>query len=152
MFPKLDVKEKNFHGILAIGAVAGIVEGSLQNGFTLYTMFPGMALTLAGAFLGAFTGFFIKDLGRTLRGMAPYRGVNNDGWMMGAFLGTFLGLLFQVMNSANGANLVLGTMIGAYLGAMCGAFPDEFVTPILQLMKKQESQKIPDKQQFIEKI
>lgn len=147
MLPKLDIKEKNFHGMLAIGAIAGIVEGSIRNGFTLHTMFPGMMLTLVSAFLGAFTGFFLKDLGRTMRGLPPYRGINNDGWMMGAFMGTFLGLLFQVMDSANGANLVLGTMVGAFLGAMCGAFPDEFVTPILRLMKERDSRGESDNKQ-----
>lgn len=145
MLPRLDIKEKNFHGMLAIAAIAGVVEGSIRYGFTLHTMFPAMMLTLVGAFCGGFSGFFLKDLCRTMRGIPPYRGVNNDGWMMGAFMGTFLGILFQVMNSANGANLVLGSMVGAYLGAMCGAFPDEFVTPILRLMLSKEEQQLTEK-------
>jgi hypothetical protein len=149
MFLKLDIKEKNFHGMLVIAAVAGVVEGSLSNGFTLHTMFPAMVLTLVSAFMGAFTGFFFKDLLRTWRGMRPYRGVNNDGWMMGAFMGTFLGVLFQVVDSANGANLVLGSMIGAYLGATCGAFPDEFITPILQLMENRKAPHPPEKKQAL---
>ncbi|QJB58231.1 hypothetical protein [Pseudodesulfovibrio sp. zrk46] len=135
MLPKLDIKEKNFHGMLAIGGLAGIMEGSLQEGiFTLHTVFPGMMLTLVSAFVGAFSGFFLKDLSRTMRGMEPYRGVNNDGWMMGAFMGTFIGTLFQIAQSSTGANIVIGSMAGAYFGAMSGAFPDEFVTPILRLM------------------
>lgn len=141
MLPKLDIKEKSFHGMLAIGAIAGIVEGTIRNGFTLHTMFPGMMLTLVSAFLGAFTGFFFKDLARTWRGMPPYRGINNDGWMMGAFLGTFIGVLFQFASSAGSANLVLGSMIGSFIGSMCGAFPDEFVTPILQLMDDREARR-----------
>lgn len=145
MLLKLDIKEKNFHGMLAVGAMAGLVEGSLRNGLTLHTMFPGMMLTLVGAFAGGFSGFFLKDLMRWTRGIAPYRGVNNDGWTMGAFLGTILGVLFQVANSANGANLVLGSMIGAYLGAMCGAFPDEFVTPILRLMEERNKERLTGK-------
>jgi len=137
---QMDVKEKNFQGMLAIGGLAGIVEGSMQEGFfTLHTVFPGMMLTLVAAFLGGFSGFFLKDLSRTMRGWAPYRGVNNDGWMMGAFLGTFIGTLFQIADSANGANLVIGSMAGAYFGAMCGAFPDEFITPILQLMRAEHA-------------
>lgn len=136
---KLDIKEKNFHGMLAIGGLAGIVEGSMRFGFTLHTAFPGMMLTLVAAFLGGFSGFFLKDLSRTMRGMAPYRGVNNDGWMMGAFLGTFLGTLFQIADSANGANLIIGSMSGAYIGAMLGAFPDEFITPILRLMQAEQA-------------
>jgi len=139
MLPRLDTKEKNFHGMLAIGGLAGIMEGSLRYGFTLHTVFPGMMLTLVAAFLGAFSGFFLKDLSRTWRGMRPYRGVNNDGWMMGAFMGTFIGTLFQIVDSANGANLVLGSMVGAYFGAMCGAFPDEFITPILRLMHAEQA-------------
>lgn len=139
MLPKLDVKEKNFHGILAIGGLAGIMEGSIRYGFTLHTVFPGMMLTLVAAFLGGFSGFFLKDLSRTWRGMAPYRGVNNDGWVMGAFMGTFVGTLFQIADSANGANLVIGSMVGAYFGAMCGAFPDEFITPILRLMHAEQA-------------
>lgn len=139
MLPKLDIKEKNFHGMLAIGALAGIMEGSFRYGFTLHTMFPGMMLTLVAAFLGGFSGFFLKDMSRTMRGMAPYRGVNNDGWMMGAFMGTFIGTLFQIVDSANGANIVLGSMVGAYCGAMCGAFPDEFITPILRLMHAEQA-------------
>jgi len=145
MLLKLDIKEKNFHGILAIGALAGLVEGSLRGGLTLRTMFPGMMLTLIAAFTGGFTGFFLKDLLRWSRGIAPYRGVNNDGWTMGAFLGSILGVLFQVANSANGANLVVGSMVGAYLGAMCGAFPDEFVTPILRLMEERSKGQLPEK-------
>lgn len=147
MLPKLDIKEKSFHGMLTIAAVAGIVEGSLRHGFTIHTMFPAMMLTLIGAFVGGFSGFFLKDLVRTWRGMPPYRGVNNDGWTMGAFMGCFIGLLFQLANSANEANLVLGSMVGAYLGAMCGAFPDEFVTPILQLMKEKDKQRMPEKKE-----
>ena len=145
MLPRLDIKDKNFHGLLAIAAVAGVAEGSIRYGFTLHTMFPAMMLTLVGAFLGGFSGFFLKDLVRLWRGLPPYRGVNHDGWMMGAFMGTFLGVLFQVMNSANEANLVLGSMVGAYLGAMCGAFPDEFVTPILQLMASKDTKPVAAK-------
>jgi len=132
--PKLDIKEKSFHGTLAIGGIAGIIEGSVRYGFTLHTAFPGMMLTLIGAFLGGFTGLFLKDLIRTWRGMKPYRGVNNDGWMMGAFMGALVGTLLQVMSSADGANLVVGSIIGAFAGGTCGAFPDEFVTPILSRM------------------
>lgn len=136
----LDLKERHFHGMLAIGGLAGIVEGSMQVGELVFnTAFPGMMLTLISAFLGGFSGFFFKDLSRTMRGLAPYRGVNNDGWMMGAFLGTFLGTLFQVADSANGANLVIGSMTGSFLGAMCGAFPDEFITPILELMRAERT-------------
>lgn len=151
MLPRLDIKEKNFHGMLAIGGLAGIVEGSMQQyGFTLHTVFPGMMLTLVAAFLGGFSGFFLKDLSRTWRGMAPYRGVNHDGWMMGAFMGTFVGTLFQLLDSVNGANLVIGSMAGAYLGAMCGAFPDEFVTPILRLMHaEQAAQKMADEERAL---
>lgn len=139
MLPKLDIKEKHFHGMLAIGGLAGLMEGTLRYGFTLHTVFPGMMLTLVAAFLGAFSGFFLKDLSRTMRGMEPYRGINNDGWMMGAFMGTFIGTLFQIVDSANGANLVLGSIVGAYFGAMSGAFPDEFVTPILNLMRAEQA-------------
>lgn len=146
MIPKLDIKEKNFHGLLAIGGLAGIVEGSLRYGFTLHTVFPGMVLTLVAAFVGAFCGFFLKDLLRTLHGLPPYRGINHDGWMMGAFMGSILGTLFQVANSANGANLVIGSIVGAYFGALCGAFPDEFITPILELMRtEREDQLLSEK-------
>ncbi len=146
----LDTKEKNFHGMLAIGGLAGIVEGSIRYGFTLHTAFPGMMLTLIAAFLGGFSGFFIKDLSRTWRGMAPYRGVNNDGWVMGAFIGTFIGTLFQLLDSANGANLVIGSVTGAYFGAMCGAFPDEFITPILRLMRaEQAARQMSEKEQAL---
>ncbi len=142
MLPKLDTKEKNLHGMLAIGGLAGIVEGSMRYGFTLHTAFPGMMITLVASFLGGFSGFFLKDLIRTMQGRSPYRGVNHDGWMMGAFLGSFIGTLFQVADSANGANLVVGSMIGAYLGAMCGAFPDEFITPILELMRAEQAARL----------
>lgn len=141
MLPKLDIKEKNFHGILIIGGLAGIMEGSVRQGFTVHTMFPGMMLTLVSAFMGGFTGFFIKDLARITRGMPPYRGVNNDGWMMGAFLGTILGVIWQVATSSDGANIVIGSMIGAYLGATIGALPDEVVTPILELMHDRDKAK-----------
>ncbi|MBI9079348.1 MAG: hypothetical protein JEY79_06370 [Pseudodesulfovibrio sp.] len=139
MLPKLDIKEKSFHGTLAIGGIAGIVEGSMRYGFTLHTVFPGMMLTLIAAFLGGFSGFILKDISRTMRGMKPYRGVNNDGWMMGAFMGTLVGTLFQVAGSTNGANLVIGSISGAYFGAMAGAFPDEFITPILKLMHAEQT-------------
>lgn len=139
MLPRLDIKEKSFHGMLAVGGLAGIVEGSMQYGFTLHTVFPGMLLTLVAAFIGAFLGFFMKDLVRTWRGMKPYRGLNNDGWMMGAFLGALVGTLFQVAGSSTGANLVVGSIIGAFFGGMCGAFPDEFVTPILELMRAERA-------------
>ncbi|WP_285906819.1 hypothetical protein [Pseudodesulfovibrio pelocollis] len=145
MLPKLDIKEKNFHGLLAMGALAGIGEGSLRYGFTLHTGFPGMALTLAAALLGGVCGFVLKDFFRSLRGLPPYRGINNDGWIMGAFMGAFLGTLFQVANSPSGANLVLGSMAGAYLGAALGAFPDEFITPILDLMRKSETTPRPER-------
>ena len=146
MIPRLDIKEKNFHGLLAVGGLAGIIEGSLRYGFTLHTVFPGMVLTLVAAFVGAFCGFFLKDLLRTWNGLAPYRGINHDGWMMGAFMGSFAGTLFQVANSANGANLVIGSMAGAYFGALLGAFPDEFITPILDLMRAEQSDRLsPEK-------
>lgn len=149
MIPKLDTKEKNFHGLLAVGGLAGIVEGSLRYGFTVHTVFPGMVLTLVAAFVGAFSGFFIKDTIRTWNGLPPYRGINHDGWMMGAFMGSFVGTLFQVANSANGANLVVGSMAGAYFGALFGAFPDEFITPILELMRAEEPKRLaPEKDQL----
>jgi len=146
LIPALDIKEKSFHGILAVGGLAGIVEGSVKyGGLTLHTVFPGMMLTLIGAFLGGFTGFFLKDLFRTWRGMKPYRGVNNDGWTMGAFLGTMVGTLLQVAASADGANLVIGSIVGAYFGAACGAFPDEFITPILMRMRAEKHKHRPTK-------
>lgn len=148
MLPQLDIKEKNFHGILAVGGIAGIIEGSIRYGFTLHTAFPGMMLTLVSAFMGAFTGFFFKDLFRTWSGKPPYRGINNDGWMMGAFLGTLLGTIIQTANSTDGANLVIGSMTGAFIGAMAGAFPDEFITPILEMMqanRKKPTKKAPHK-------
>ncbi|WP_419784835.1 hypothetical protein [Pseudodesulfovibrio sp.] len=147
MFPKTDVKEKSFHGLLAIGGLAGIVEGSIRYGFTLHTVFPGMALTVVAAFIGAFCGFFLKDLVRWMHGVPPYRGINNDGWMMGAFLGCFLGTLVQVANSVNGANLVIGCVVGAFLGGMAGALPDEFITPILELMRKEEGPTLPPEEE-----
>jgi uncharacterized membrane protein YeaQ/YmgE (transglycosylase-associated protein family) len=137
--PRLDAKEKSFHGLLAIGGLAGIIEGSIRYGFTLHTAFPGMLLTLLGAFLGGFTGLFLKDCFRTWRGMRPYRGVHNDGWMLGGFMGTFVGTLSQVAISPDGANLVVGSIVGAYIGAACGALPDEFVTPILSRMEEKAS-------------
>ncbi|EGB14135.1 hypothetical protein DND132_0920 [Pseudodesulfovibrio mercurii] len=137
--PRLDAKEKSFHGLLAVGGLAGIIEGSVRYGFTLHTAFPGMLLTLLGAFLGGFTGLFLKDCCRTWRGRKPYRGVHNDGWMLGGFLGALLGTLFQVAASPDGANLVIGSIVGAYLGAACGALPDEFVTPILSRMIERTS-------------
>ena len=137
IIPRLDIKERSFHGTLVIGGLAGVIEGSARGGLTLHTAFPGMMLTLMGAFLGGFTGLFMKDLMRTWRGMKPYRGVNHDGWMMGAFLGTLVGTLLQVAVSPDGSNLVVGSIIGAYAGAACGAFPDEFVTPILLRMHEQ---------------
>jgi hypothetical protein len=97
-----------------------------------------MALTVVAAFVGGFTGFFLKDLGRTVRGLPPYRCINNDGWVMGAFMGAFVGIVFQLADSANGANLVVGSMVGAFFGAMTGAFPDEVITPILELMRAQD--------------
>lgn len=139
IIPRLDIKEKSFHGTLAIGGLAGIIEGSMQYGFTLHTAFPGMMLTLTAAFLGGFSGFFLKDMVRTWRGKKPYRGVNNDGWMMGAFLGTFVGTLLQIAASTDGSNLVIGSIMGAYVGATCGAFPDEYVTPILSRMRDNNS-------------
>jgi outer membrane lipoprotein SlyB len=139
MIPKLDIKERNFHGVLAVGALAGIGEGSIRYGFTLHTAFPGMVLTVVAAFLGGFTGFFIKDMFRTTRGLPPYSGINNDGWVMGAFIGTFPGLLSQLASSADNANLVVGAMAGAFVGAALGALPDEFVTPILTLMHARPS-------------
>ena len=146
LVPTLDIKEKSFHGTLAVGGLAGIVEGSIQYGhLTLHTVFPGMMLTLIGAFLGGFTGFFLKDLFRTLRGKKPYRGVNNDGWTMGAFLGTMVGTLLQVAASIDGANLVIGSIVGAYFGAACGAFPDEFITPILLRMRAEKHAHTPTK-------
>jgi len=148
MIPKLDIKEKHFHGLLAVGGLAGIVEGTMRYGFTLHTVFPGMALTLVSAFVGAFIGFFLKDLLRCSQGLAPYRGVNHDGWMMGAFMGSFMGTLVQVANSANGANLIIGSMAGAFLGAMAGAFPDEFVTPILELMRNEKSPPPAEKEHY----
>lgn len=150
MLLKLDIKEKNFHGMLAVGGLAGMIEGTMRYGFTVHTIFPGMMLTLIAAFLGGFSGFFLKDLFRFWRGMEPYRGVNNDGWMMGSFIGAFAGTLFQLMNSATGANMVIGSMVGAYLGAMCGAFPDEFITPILHLMRAEETaRKISDRERAL---
>jgi len=151
MIPKLDIKEKHFHGLLAVGGVAGIVEGSIRYGFTLHTVFPGMALTLVSAFVGAFFGFFFKDLLRASQGLPPYRGVNHDGWTMGAFMGSIMGTLVQVANSANGANLIIGSMVGAFLGAMTGAFPDEFVTPILELMRKEKSPPPAEKEHYFMK-
>lgn len=134
--PRLDAKEKSFHGMLAVGGLAGVIEGSIRYGFTVHTAFPGMLLTLLGAFLGGFTGLFLKDCIRTWRGQKPYRGVHNDGWMMGGFMGTFVGALFQVTASPDGGNLVIGAIVGAYLGAVCGALPDEFITPILSRMNE----------------
>ncbi|WP_239057787.1 hypothetical protein [Pseudodesulfovibrio sp. JC047] len=142
--PTLDIKEKSFHGTLAAGGLAGIVEGSIRAGeLTLHTVFPGVVLTLIGAFLGGFTGFFLKDLFRTWRGAKPYRGVHHDGWTMGAFLGAVVGTILQVASSSDGANLVIGSIVGAYCGAVCGAFPDEFITPILLRIRAEKHRHTP---------
>ena len=133
----LDTKEKSLHGILAVGGIAGLVEGLVQ-GMGLHTIFPGMLFTFVAALMGGFCGFFIKDLNRTMRGLKPYRGVHNDGLMMGAFIGSFAGVLFQLAHSVTDANLLLGAMGGSFLGGMIGAIPDEFVTPILELLERYE--------------
>lgn len=133
----LDTKEKSLQGILAVGGIAGLVEGLVQDG-SMHSVFPGMLFTLVTAFMGGFCGFFIKDLNRTVRGLKPYRGVHNDGMMMGAFIGSFMGVLVQLASSVHDANLLFGAMGGAFLGGMIGAIPDEFVTPILELLERQD--------------
>ena len=137
----LDTKEKSLHGILAVGGIAGLIEGLVQSG-SLHSIFPGMLFTFIATLFGGFWGFFIKDLNRTMRGLKPYRGVHNDGMMMGAFLGSFTGVLFQLANTTNDANLLLGSMGGAFLGGMLGAIPDEFVTPILELLDRSDIRRL----------
>lgn len=133
----LDIKEKCFHGITAIGAITGLLEGTMSNGFALHHAFPGIILTLTSAFVGGFIGFLLKDAFRVMRGQKPYRGVECEGMMLGAFTGALVGTLVQVAGSTTGANLILGSMGGAFIGAMIGALPDEFVTPILALMHRE---------------
>lgn len=149
IIPRLDVKEKNFHGMLAVGGIAGILEGSVRYGFTVHTAFPGMMLTLIAAFLGGFTGFFLKDFFRTMRGMKPYRGVNNDGWMMGSFLGATLGTLLQVAVSPDGGNIVIGSIVGAFCGAACGAIPDEIITPIWTKMQSRPNNDVSGRHELL---
>ena len=55
LIPTLDTKEKSFHGLLAVGALAGVIEGSIRYGLTLHTAFPGMLLTLLGELCGRLT-------------------------------------------------------------------------------------------------
>lgn len=135
MKPKLDSKEKSFYGIMIIGAAAGLLEGSLAHGFALRYVFPGAVLTLCAAFLGGFGGFLAKDLMRVSRGLKPYRGVNNDGMMLGSFMGTLVGTLVQIAGSANGANILIGSMVGSAMGAWVGAMSDDFVSPVLALLE-----------------
>ncbi|KAB1443428.1 hypothetical protein [Pseudodesulfovibrio senegalensis] len=139
MKPKLDAKEKGFYGIMIIGAAAGLLEGTLAHGFSLRYVFPGAVLTLCAAFLGGFGGFLSKDLMRISRGLKPYRGVNNDGMMLGSFMGTLLGTLAQIAGSANGANILIGSMVGSAMGAWLGAMSDDFVSPMLALLESPTS-------------
>lgn len=140
---KLDIKEKAFYAIMLIGALAGLVEGTLSHGFSLRYLFPGAILAVSAAFVGGLCGFVLKDASRVARGMKPYRGVNNDGMVLGGMTGTLLGTLIQVAGSADGANLVIGSVVGSFIGSMAGAFPDEFVTPMIELLRKTPEEPIP---------
>ncbi|WP_040372088.1 glycine zipper family protein [Desulfovibrio oxyclinae] len=132
----MDLKEKGFYSIMGIGALAGLMEGTMSKGFALHYLFPGAILTISSAFVGGLCGFLIKDFFRVIRGMKPYRGVNNDAMILGGLAGTIAGTVIQVAGSPDGANLLVGAVAGSFFGSLSGAFPDEFVTPIIQLMHR----------------
>lgn len=137
----LDLKEKGFYSMMGIGGLAGLMEGTMSKGFALHYIFPGAILTISSAFVGGLCGFLIKDLCRVIRGMKPYRGVYNDGMILGGLAGTLAGTVIQVAGSADGANLLVGAVVGSFVGSLSGAFPDEFVTPIIQLMQRAPDRK-----------
>lgn len=135
---KMETKEKGFYGIMAVGALAGLIEGTIAHGFALRYIFPGAVLTITTTFLGGLAGYILKDLSRIRRGLKPYSRINNDGMILGALFGALLGMLVQIANSANGANILVGSLAGSSLGAMVGAYSDEYVSPILSLLHKHE--------------
>ncbi|GAB7022629.1 hypothetical protein [Salidesulfovibrio brasiliensis] len=147
MKPKLDIKEKAFYAIMLIGALAGLVEGTIAHGFSLRYLFPGAILAISAAFVGGLAGFIIKDASRVIRGMKPYRGVHYDGMVLGGMTGTLLGTLVQVAGSADGANLVVGSVVGSFIGSMAGTFPDEFVTPMIELLHKDNDDRLEPSEQ-----
>lgn len=124
---------------MAVGALAGLMEGTITQGFALHYIFPGAVLTLCAAFIGGFSGFILKDTLRVIRGLKPYTGINNDGMMLGAMLFSLIGTLLQIAGSSNGANILVGSMCGAAIGAMIGAMCDEYVTPMLIMISKDNS-------------
>ncbi|WP_147821068.1 hypothetical protein [Salidesulfovibrio onnuriiensis] len=135
---ELDTKEKGFSGIMLVGGLAGLLEGTLAHGFALHYIFPGAVLTITTTFLGGLMGFILKDLLRLRRGLKPYSPIHNDGMVLGAFMGSLLGTLVQIASSATGANILVGSLVGSWLGGIAGALTDEYVSPILALLRHKE--------------
>ncbi|GEM_PF-855596 len=137
---ELDTKEKGFYGIMLVGGMASLIEGTLAHGFAVHYIFPGTVLNIAATFLGGLLGFILKDILRISRGLKPYSPIYNDGMVLGAFMGALIGTLFQIALSATGANILVGSLAGCCCGAMGGAMLDEYVSPILHLLQENASE------------
>ncbi len=138
MFFQVDVNEKCFLGVTAMGGIAGLFEGAWTTGIDIHNILPGVIAVISAVFIGGFAGFFAKDGLRLLRGLRLYTGQSNEGMFLGAFAGAFLGTLFQFLLSEQ-AHTILGASCGAFIGAFIGAFPDEIVPSILELMKEDKN-------------
>ena len=133
------LRNQCYVGILLAGGIAGTCEQSWAGQSLGFNFFLGLILLCMASFMGGFAGFFIKNLGRCLTGRPPYTGQGNEGVLLGSLLGAVLGILCGAI-FASGMPTATGGALGAAIGAFLGALPDEFIGPVLELIREQESQ------------
>ncbi|MEF2146074.1 MAG: hypothetical protein V3573_11565 [Desulfovibrionaceae bacterium] len=132
------VRQRCFYGLLLTGGLSGIVEYHWLHQSIMYNFFSGLILLGTTAFLGSFTGFFIKNALRVFRGLKAYMGQSNDGSLIGALFGSLVAILGQALIGAH-PYCALSACVGGFIGGMIGAFPDEIVPDILRLLHESES-------------
>lgn len=127
------IRKHCFAGLAGVGLLAGIFDHMWLGSTAHYAIFLAMLCVILGASLGGFTGFFAINLLRTVRGKKAYTGQHNDGVLMGAFAGAFVGMMSQILLSAE-VDPIAGATAGAFIGGAMGAIPDEFLQPVLLLL------------------
>lgn len=135
------LRQECFHGAVAVGAVAGMLQSWQDHvGFLsmLSTGVGGVVVVLMAGFSGGFTASLLRSFLAHRFGLSSLdEEGNGEGPVLGGFGGAFLGLLLSLLLwDLEAARLYMG--VGTAIGSFLGGMPGEHVAVFIRMLALHE--------------